>query len=185
MEALFTSTVAVAIAEIGDKTQLLAMLLAARFNNRLSLISGIIAATLLNHFGAGLIGHYFTGFFQNEWIGYVVGGAFIALGLWLLIPDEEDEEDKRFYKYGAFMATFVLFFLAEIGDKTQVATVLLAAKYEDLFMVVIGTTLGMLAANVPVIYITQFFIKPNYLMWIHRIAASLFIILGIITVISY
>lgn len=151
MEALFSSTLAVAIAEIGDKTQLLSLFLAARFTQRYAIIAGIFVATLLNHAASAWLGVLLMNWVPAEWGRWVIGGSFVLIALWLLIPDKEDGEPSALDRYGAFVATTVLFFLAEIGDKTQVATVVLAANYQDLVMVVLGSTVGMMAANVPVV----------------------------------
>lgn len=151
MEALLTSTISVAIAEIGDKTQLLALLLICRFRKPWPIIAGMLAATLLNHAGAAWIGEFISRWMDPKVMTWLVAGAFIAMAAWILVPDKMDDEESSLDKYGPFMATFVLFFIAEIGDKTQIATVLLAAKYDSLIQVITGTTLGMMLANVPVV----------------------------------
>lgn len=181
MEALFASTFTVAIAEIGDKTQLLALLLAVRFSNKTAIILGILLATLLNHFLAAWIGQWVIAWIDPQWATYLVAGSFFAIALWVLIPDKMDDDDNRFYKLGAFTATFILFFIAEIGDKTQIATVVLAAKYQSLTWVVIGTTLGMLIANVPVVLAGHFSANKLPMKLIHRGCAVLFALLGVAT----
>ncbi|MGI2258827.1 TMEM165/GDT1 family protein [Shewanella sp. GXUN23E] len=183
MEAFLASTVAVAIAEIGDKTQLLALLLAARFKNKTAIISGILVATLLNHFAAAWIGQWAMGWIAPQMGTWLIAGSFFAIALWVLIPDKADDEENRFYQYGPFIATTILFFIAEIGDKTQIATVVLSAKYDDLMMVVSGTTVGMLLANVPVVLLGDYSAEKLPLDWIRRGCAVLFAGLGIATLI--
>tara|TARA_B100002049_G_C15961850_1_gene324908 strand:- start:9 stop:563 length:555 start_codon:yes stop_codon:yes gene_type:complete len=179
MEALFTSTLTVALAEIGDKTQLLALLLATRFSNKYALISGILVATLINHGLSAVLGVYFSQFVPANLMTWVIGVSFIAVGLWLLIPDKNDETSHAYDKYGAFVATLILFFLAELGDKTQFATILLAADYNAVMAVTVGTTLGMLLANVPVVYLGHELIKRIPVKMINIVAAILFIGLGV------
>ena len=157
--ALLTSTVAVAIAEIGDKTQLLSLLLAARFANKKALVLGIFVATLVNHAASAWLGAWLGEtlhlWLNGTWAPWILASSFIAMAMWVLIPDKESELRPSRHAWGAFLTTFVLFFVAEIGDKTQVATVLLAAEFQHILWVTIGTTLGMLIANVPVIYFGQ------------------------------
>lgn len=185
MDALLSSFTAVAIAEIGDKTQLLSLFLAARFRNKTAIIGGILVATLLNHAASAWLGVWAAQFIPAGWGPWLLGGSFIAVALWLLIPDKDDSEDTAMLKYGAFVASCVLFFLAEIGDKTQVATVILAASFENaLWMVVWGTTLGMLAANVPVVYAGSWLLQKISLDWARRAACAVFILLGIFTILS-
>ncbi|TWU67910.1 hypothetical protein AYI74_12600 [Shewanella algae] len=181
MEALIASTLTVAVAEIGDKTQLLALLLAARFKNKTAIISGILVATLLNHFAAAWLGQWAMGWLSADVGRYLVAGSFFAIALWVLVPDKVDAEESRFYRYGPFVATCLLFFIAEMGDKTQVATVVLSAKYDSLLMVVTGTTVGMLLANVPVVLAGHFSADKLPMTWIHRGCALLFALLGIAT----
>ncbi|WP_323814822.1 TMEM165/GDT1 family protein [Cellvibrio sp. NN19] len=188
MEAFLSSTFAVAIAEIGDKTQLLALFLAARYGRPYIISLGVLVATLVNHALSAWLGAVLADVIPAEWIKWIVGGSFIAIGLWLLIPDKEDDEMGRFANYGPFVATLVLFFLAEIGDKTQIATVILAAKFSaDMWMtmaVIAGTTFGMLLANVPVIFAGKWLMDKMPLGIAHKIACGLFILLGIGTLIG-
>ena len=149
-DALLVSTGTVALAEIGDKTQLLALLLAARFRKPLPIVAGILVATLLNHALAAWVGQLAASWLTPQTLRWIVAASFIGIALWTLKPDTLDE-DETLPARGAFIATTIAFFIAEIGDKTQVATVLLAAKYQPLWQVVAGTTLGMLLANVPVV----------------------------------
>ena len=181
MEALLASTFTVAIAEIGDKTQLLALILAARFKNKTAIILGIFLSTLFNHFAAAWIGQWAINWVSPDLARYLVAASFFAIALWVLIPDKVDAEESRFYKMGPFLATFILFFIAEMGDKTQIATVVLAAKYDSLTMVVAGTTLGMLLANVPVVIAGHFSADKLPMQWIHRGCAVLFALLGVAT----
>ena len=179
MEPLLTSTVTVALAEIGDKTQLLSLLLAVRFRNKPAIIAGIFVATLLNHAASAWLGTWIGQFLQSDWGNWVVGASFIALGLWLLIPDKADEEDHRFDHYGAFAVSTVLFFLAEIGDKTQIATVALAAEFQSILWVTIGTTVGMLLANVPVVLAGDSIMKKIPLATARTVAALVFALVGL------
>lgn len=182
MEALLYSTLGVAIAEIGDKTQLLALFLVSRFHQRLPIVLGILVATLLNHALSAWIGAWLADIIPDAWLNWLVGGSFILIALWLLIPDKDGTEDSGILRYSAFTATTVLFFLAEIGDKTQVATVVLAARFEETTMVVIGTTLGMLAANIPVILAGRWLMDRLPLNVARAGAFILFLALGLITV---
>ncbi|WP_110457117.1 TMEM165/GDT1 family protein [Shewanella algidipiscicola] len=181
MEALLASTFTVAIAEIGDKTQLLALILAARFRNKTAIILGILLATLANHFAAAWLGQWAINWISPDLARYIVAGSFFAIALWVLVPDKVDAEESRFYKMGPFIATFVLFFLAEMGDKTQIATIVLSAKYDALALVVVGTTLGMMLANVPVVIAGHFSADKLPMVWIHRGCAALFALLGFAT----
>ncbi|MGI2024149.1 TMEM165/GDT1 family protein [Shewanella glacialipiscicola] len=181
MEALLSSTFTVAIAEIGDKTQLLALILAARFKNKTAIILGIFLSTLINHFAAAWLGQWAINWLSPDVARYLVAASFFAIALWVLIPDKVDVKESRFYKMGPFIATFILFFIAEMGDKTQIATIVLAAKYDSLTMVVAGTTLGMLLANVPVVIVGHFSADKLPMLWIHRGCAMLFALLGVAT----
>ena len=142
MESLFVPTLIVALAEIGDKTQLLALLLAARFRKPWPIIAGIVAATLANHFAAGAVGAWVASFFSEATLSWILAASFIAVALWTLVPDKLDDEESGLKKYGPFLTTLIAFFLAEMGDKTQVATVMLAAQYPHFWLVVIGTLPG-------------------------------------------
>ena len=137
---------------MGDKTQLLSLLLAARYKRPVPIILGILVATLANHFVAGALGEWISSLFSADVLRWIVGGSLLAVAAWTLIPDKLDEDLRMPTRYGVFVITCVVFFLAEIGDKTQIATVILAAKYQSLALVVVGTTFGMLIANVPVVY---------------------------------
>lgn len=179
LESLFVPTFIVALAEIGDKTQLLALLLAARFRRPWPIIWGIVIATLVNHFAAAFIGQWVSGFFSPAALSWILAASFIAVAIWTLIPDKLDDDESLLKKHGPFLTTLIAFFLAEMGDKTQVATVMLAAQYSHLSMVVIGTTLGMLIANVPVVLAGNFAAERLPLTLIRRIAALAFLLLAI------
>ncbi|ADN74908.1 protein of unknown function UPF0016 [Ferrimonas balearica DSM 9799] len=184
MEALFSSTLAVAIAEIGDKTQLLAFILATRFHKPLVICLGILAATLLNHAAAAYFGAWLGEWLNGDLGRYLLAGSFLAMAAWMLIPDKVEAEESPLYRFGPFVATFILFFLAEIGDKTQIATVLLAAKYDAMWMVITGTTIGMLLANVPVVLAGKLSADKLPMAWIHRGSAALFAAFGLVTLFS-
>jgi putative Ca2+/H+ antiporter (TMEM165/GDT1 family) len=177
MESLLVSTFAVAVAEIGDKTQLLALLLAARFRKPRPIILGILVATLLNHALAGWFGASLARWLTPEVLRWGVAASFLAIALWTLKPDRIDDA-RHLPARSAFVATTIAFFIAEIGDKTQVATVLLAAKYTPLWQVVVGTTLGMLAANVPVVLLGSRFAERLPLRAARVVAAILFFALA-------
>ncbi len=168
---------------MGDKTQLLALILAARFRKPVPIILGILVATLLNHAGAGAIGHWVTALFGGEWLRWVLGASFLAMAFWIMIPDKLDDEEDGVSRccYGVFGTTLATFFLAEMGDKTQIATVALAAKYSSLFAVVAGTTIGMLIANVPAVLLGDKVASKVPMKVVHGIAALLFVLLGILT----
>ncbi|MBD2837934.1 TMEM165/GDT1 family protein [Pseudomonas sp. JM0905a] len=175
MESLFVPTLIVALAEIGDKTQLLALLLAARFRKPWPIIWGIVVATLANHFAAGAVGSWVASFFSAATLSWILAASFAAVAAWTLVPDKlDDDEESGLKKYGPFVTTLIAFFLAEMGDKTQVATVMLAAQYPHFVMVVMGTTLGMLIANVPVVLAGNFAADRLPLALIRRLAAAAF-----------
>ncbi|NBX04580.1 MAG: TMEM165/GDT1 family protein [Betaproteobacteria bacterium] len=181
MEALFISTGIVALAEIGDKTQLLAFLLAARFKKPLPIIAGILCATVVNHGLAGALGAWITASLSPEILRWVLGASFIGMAVWTLIPDKiEDDEGDIAGRWGVFGATLITFFLAEMGDKTQIATVAMAAHFPDPVLVVVGTTLGMLIADVPADRLSARI--PMRL--VHGIAAALFAVLGAATLLG-
>jgi Ca2+/H+ antiporter, TMEM165/GDT1 family len=179
MEAFLTSTLTVALAEIGDKTQLLSLFLATRFRNKWGIVLGILVATLVNHGISAWLGGWIAQFLQSQTGQWLIGGSFIALGLWLLIPDKDDGADAKFHHLGAFAASTILFFLAEIGDKTQVATVLLGAQYHSVFWVTLGTTLGMLLANVPVVFAGHYLMQRIPLQLTRILASLAFILVGL------
>ncbi len=185
MESLFVSTGVVALAEIGDKTQLLAFILAARFKKPVPIIAGILLATIVNHGLAGALGAWITATISPDVLRWVLGVSFIAMAAWTLIPDKiEDEETQVAHKLGVFGATLVTFFLAEMGDKTQIATVAMAAHYPDPILVVAGTTLGMLIADVPAVFAGDKLANQIPMKLVHSIAAGIFAILGVATLLG-
>lgn len=185
MESLLVSTGVVALAEIGDKTQLLAFILAARFKKPLPIIAGILTATLVNHGLAGALGAWITATVSPEVLRWVLGLSFIGMAAWTLIPDEiEDEETKLAKGLGIYGATVVTFFLAEMGDKTQLATVALAAHYGTPVLVVIGTTLGMLIADVPAVLVGGKLSARIPMKLVHAVAAAIFAALGLATLLG-
>ena len=179
MEAFLVSAGLVAIAEIGDKTQLLAMLLATRYRRPLPIIAGILVATLANHALAASVGAAVAAWLGPDAMRWIVGGLFIAMAGWCLIPDKPDEGPKATGHIGAFVATTIAFFLVEIGDKTQIATVALAAQFHSIVWVVLGTTIGMMLANVPVVYLGDALIKRVPMQWVRIVAALAFAVLGV------
>ncbi len=182
MESLLVSTGVVALAEIGDKTQLLAFLLAARFKKPLPIILGILLATIVNHGLAGALGAWITATVSPQILRWVLGLSFIGMAVWTLIPDKiEEEETQIAQRLGVFGATLVTFFLAEMGDKTQIATVAMAAHYAAPLMVVIGTTLGMLIADVPAVFVGERLAGSIPMKLVHGIAAAMFAALGLAT----
>jgi putative Ca2+/H+ antiporter (TMEM165/GDT1 family) len=185
MEALLISTGVVALAEIGDKTQLLAFILAARFKKPLPIILGILCATLVNHGLAGALGAWITASITPGVLRWVLGASFIAMAIWTLIPDKiEEEETQVAHRFGVFGATLITFFLAEMGDKTQIATVALAAHYASPLLVVAGTTLGMLIADVPAVFIGDKLANKIPMKLVHSIAAAVFALLGLATLLG-
>ncbi len=185
MEAFLISTGVVALGEMGDKTQLLAFVLAATFKRPIPIILGILAATVLNHALAGLVGVWIAAQLGPDILRWVVGVSFLAMAVWILIPDKMDDEvssDKN--KFGVFGTTFLAFFLAEMGDKTQIATVALAARYDDLLPVVAGTTLGMMLADVPAVFLGDTIGKKVSMPLVHGIAAFIFGVLGVLALLN-
>lgn len=185
MQALLVSIGVVALAEIGDKTQLLAFLLAARFKKPWPIVAGILAATLLNHGLAGAVGAWITSVVSPQVLRWVLGLSFIGMAAWTLVPDKiEEEESTIANRVGVFGATFVTFFLAEMGDKTQIATVALAARFADPWLVVAGTTIGMLLADVPAVFIGDKLSARIPMKLVHGIAAAIFAALGVATLLG-
>ncbi len=185
MESLLVSTGVVALAEIGDKTQLLAFLLAARFKKPLPIILGILVATVINHGLAGALGAWITATVSPDILRWVLGLSFIGMAIWTLIPDEiEEDETQIAKKFGVFGATLITFFLAEMGDKTQIATVAMAVHYATPVMVVVGTTLGMLIADVPAVFVGDKLASKIPMRLVHSIAAAVFALLGVATLLG-
>lgn len=184
-DAFLISTGVVAIAEMGDKTQLLSLILAARFRRPLPIVAGIFVATVLNHFAAAWIGQQVAGLISADILRWVVGVGFLAIAAWALIPDSISEEESQVKPYGAFVATTIAFFLAEMGDKTQVATVALALKYTPLWQVVMGTTLGMMLANVPAVYLGNWISSRMHILRMVRfVAAAIFAVIGVMALLG-
>lgn len=185
MEAFLVSTGVVALAEIGDKTQLLAFLLAARFKKPVPIILGILVATLVNHGLAGALGAWITTAIGAGTLRWILGVSFIAMAVWMLIPDKIDDDGADVSRrHGVFVATLVAFFLAEMGDKTQIATVAMAARFSDAIWVVIGTTLGMMLANVPAVLLGDRLAGRIPMKLVHGIAAAIFALLGLATLLG-
>lgn len=180
MEAFLVSTIGVALAEIGDKTQLLAFLLAARFKKPLPIIAGILCATVVNHGLAGVLGAWITAMVSPEILSWLLGISFVGMAVWTMIPDKiEEEETWIAQRIGVFGATFFTFFLAEMGDKTQLATVAMAAHYASPLIVVAGTTIGMLLADVPAVFAAEKLAARIPMKLVHSIAAAFFAVLGL------
>lgn len=185
MEAFFVSTGVVALGEMGDKTQLLAMLLAARFRKPLPIVLGILVATLANHALAGAVGEAVARALGPDLLRWVIGVSFIAMAGWMLIPDQIDDASAgSSQRFGVFGTTVLAFFLAEMGDKTQIATVALAARYSGFIAVVVGTTLGMMLANVPAVFLGERIARRVSMPLVHGIAAFIFAVLGVLTLLN-
>lgn len=181
MESFLVSTGIVALAEMGDKTQLLALVLAARFRKPWPIVLGIFVATIANHAMAGALGAWFTTLVGPQMLRWILGVSFIAMAAWMLIPDKlNDDEDTGASRFGVFGTTLVAFFLAEMGDKTQIATVMLVAQYQAYFWVVAGTTLGMMLANAPVVWLGERITRLVPLRVVHIVSALIFATLGVL-----
>jgi putative Ca2+/H+ antiporter (TMEM165/GDT1 family) len=181
LDAFITSTLLVALAEIGDKTQLLSFILAARLRQPWVIIGGILVATLANHALAGWVGAWLSSLTTPETLRWIVGGTFLVFGLWILKPDEMDDDEIRMHPAGAFVTTLIAFFLAEMGDKTQFATIALAARFDTLAYVVLGTTVGMMLANVPAVLVGEKLAERLPLKLARYTAAGFFFLTGLIT----
>lgn len=184
MYEFLLSTAIVALAEMGDKTQLLALLLAARFRKPVPILVAILLATLINHGLSAVLGQWVTTVIGPEVLLWIVSIGFIAMAVWMLIPDELGDENasiNKWQKFGVFGATFILFFLAEIGDKTQIATVALAARFDSVFWVMLGTTLGMMLANAPAVFLGDKLANRLPISLIHKIGAAIFLVTGVAT----
>ena len=184
MYEFLLSTAIVALAEMGDKTQLLALLLAARFRKPVPILVAILLATLINHGLSAVLGQWVTTVIGPEVLLWIVSIGFIAMAVWMLIPDELGDENasiNKWQKFGVFGATFILFFLAEIGDKTQIATVALAARFDSVFWMMLGTTLGMMLANAPAVFLGDKLANRLPISLIHKIGAAIFLVIGVAT----
>lgn len=185
MDAFLISTVVVTLAEMGDKTQLLALVLAARYRQTWPIVAGIFVATILNHALAGLLGAWVTTWMGPTALRWILGLSFIAMAIWIMIPDKiDDDVDASPPKFGVFGTTVIAFFLAEMGDKTQIATVMLAAQYASIFWVVVGTTLGMMFANAPVVWMGDKLTRKIPMKLVHAISAAIFLIIGVYALLS-
>lgn len=185
MDGFLISTGVVALAEIGDKTQLLAFLLAAKFRKPIPIILGIFIATILNHALAGAVGAWITHLIGPNALRWILGLSFIAMAVWTMIPDKLEDAGSNLAKFGVFGTTLLAFFLAEMGDKTQIATVALAAQYKSIIGVVMGTTLGMMIANVPAVLLGERIAHRIPLKLVHGIAAAIFALLGVATLLGF
>jgi putative Ca2+/H+ antiporter (TMEM165/GDT1 family) len=179
LEAFLTSTAVVALAEIGDKTQLLAIVLATRFKRPVPIILGILVATLANHFLAALAGQQVASILEGDWFRYLIAASFVAMGFWTLIPDKLDELTDKPARFGAFLTTAIAFFIVEMGDKTQIATVALGARFAQVGWVTAGTTLGMMIANVPAVLLGNELVKRVPMAAVRMAAALLFLAIGL------
>jgi Ca2+/H+ antiporter, TMEM165/GDT1 family len=183
MEAFFISTGIVALAEMGDKTQLLSLLLAARFRKPWPIVWGILTATVVNHALAGAVGAWLTTVVGENVLRWILGGSFLAMAAWMMVPDKLDEEEKSAPpRFGIFATTVATFFLAEMGDKTQIATVMLAARFNAYALVVAGTTLGMMLANVPAVWLGERVTRVVPIRVVHGISAAIFTVLGLLAI---
>ena len=188
MYEFLLSTAIVALAEMGDKTQLLALLLAARFRKPVPILVAILLATVINHGLSAVLGQWVTTVIGPEVLMWIVSLGFIAMAIWMLIPDELGDENasiNKWQKFGVFGATFILFFLAEIGDKTQIATVALAARFDSEFWVMLGTTLGMMLANAPAVFLGDKLANRLPISLIHKIGAAIFLVIGVATLVQH
>jgi putative Ca2+/H+ antiporter (TMEM165/GDT1 family) len=181
LHAFAVSTSVVALGEVGDKTQLLALLLAARYRAPRAIIAGILVATLANHAAAAALGAWLTHLLGPTWLRWALGLSFIAVATWMLVPDRADDHalERHASGHSVFWLTTIAFFVAEMGDKTQIATVILAAKYDALVAVTAGTTLGMMIANVPAVLLGERVLRKVPVQWVHRIAAAVFAAIGV------
>ncbi|MFO1218805.1 MAG: TMEM165/GDT1 family protein [Burkholderiaceae bacterium] len=185
MEAFLVSTGVVALGEMGDKTQLLAIVLAAAFRRPAPIIAGIFVATLVNHAAAGAVGGWVAQALGPAVLRWVIGLSFVAMAAWMLIPDRIDDDAARGHqRFGVFGTTVAAFFLAEMGDKTQIATVALAARYPSVVQVVLGTTLGMMIANVPAVFLGERIAQKVSMKLVHGTAAAIFALLGVLTLLN-
>jgi Ca2+/H+ antiporter, TMEM165/GDT1 family len=186
MDTFLIATGIVALAEIGDKTQLLSLVLAARYRSPWAISAGIFVATLLNHALAAWVGESVFTWLGPDWMRWIIGLSFIAMAAWTLIPDrldddEENSAEKKLRRYGVFLMTTTIFFLLEMGDKTQVATAILAARFNDLLPVILGTTVGMMIANVPLVFFGNMLLRKISIELVHRVTALIFLVLGLAT----
>lgn len=188
LHAFFISLVVVALSEMGDKTQLLALLLAARFRKPIPILFAILLATLVNHGVSAVLGQWITTVLSETVLLWIVSLGFIGMAVWMLIPDQLDDESasiNKWQKYGVFGATFILFFLAEIGDKTQIATIALAARFDSIGWVTLGTTIGIMLVNLPAVFIGDKLADKLPISLIHKIGAAIFLIMGVAALVQH
>jgi putative Ca2+/H+ antiporter (TMEM165/GDT1 family) len=185
MNAFLISLMVVGLAEIGDKTQILSMILAARFQRPVPIVLGILVATIANHAAAAFAGTLVGGLLNGSWMRWILGLSFLSVAVWALFPDKHEGDFKTISRSGAFVSTLIAFFVAEIGDKTQIATVGLAARFATFFPVVAGTTLGMMAANIPAVFLGDRLAGKLPIKAIRLIAAAVFALLGILTLVGF
>jgi putative Ca2+/H+ antiporter (TMEM165/GDT1 family) len=181
MQTFLISAALVALAEMGDRTQLLTIMLASRYRRPLAIIAGVLVATLANHALAALAGYYVSNLLNSAWFRYLVGASFIAMAVWVLIPDKEASADEKPTHWGVFMTTAIAFFVVEIGDKTQVATMALAARYHNVALVALGTTTGMLIANVPAAYFGDAITRFLPMRLLQYFSAVIYFALGVLS----
>ena len=181
MEPVLISALVVAIAEIGDQTQLLAIFLASRFRKPWPIIAGILVATIANHLLAATVGYLISGFLKGAWVQYLIAASFIATAIWALFPDKEDDSAAEASHMGVFLTTVVAFFLVEMGDKTQIAAISLAARFHSIIPVAAGTTLGMMVANIPAVFLGERVMRVVPLRYVRIGAAAVFVALGVWT----
>ncbi|HLI68061.1 MAG TPA: TMEM165/GDT1 family protein [Caulobacteraceae bacterium] len=184
MEPILLSAFVVALAEIGDRTQILAIVLTARFGKPWPVLAGILVATLLNHGLTATLGYFIANLIKGQWLNWVLAASFFATAVWTLFPDKDDDEQHHATRFDVFLATAVSFFIVEIGDKTQIATLSLAAKFHDIFRVAAGTTLGMMIANTPAVLLGEAAVKVVPLRYVRWTAAAIFFVLGVWTAVQ-
>ncbi len=184
MEALINSFFLVFAGEMGDKTQLLALVLAAKYKKPWTILLGIFIATVLNHGLAAWFGDWVSGFFTEKTLTIIISVSFFVFAVWILFPDKEEDLNKK-NKFGPLLTTIITFFIAEMGDKTQLATIALGARYSNIYYVTIGTTLGMLASNALVVFLGKHFLQKIPMTWVRRFASVLFFLFGCITLMHF
>ncbi|HEX3675429.1 MAG TPA: TMEM165/GDT1 family protein [Rhizomicrobium sp.] len=181
METFLVSALVVALAEMGDRTQLLTIMLASRYRQPLAIIAGVFVATLLNHALAALAGYYIASVLNAFWFRYLIGASFIVMAAWILVPDKESKESEAPRRWGVMVATAIAFFIVEMGDKTQLATAALAARYHDVILVAAGTTTGMMIANIPAAFFGHAITRVVPLAWLRYVSAAIYVVLGLLS----
>jgi putative Ca2+/H+ antiporter (TMEM165/GDT1 family) len=181
METFLVSALVVALAEMGDRTQLLTIMLASRYRQPLAIVTGVFIATLLNHALAALAGYYIASVLNALWFRYLIGASFIVMAAWVLVPDKESESQETPRRWGVIVATAIAFFIVEMGDKTQLATVALAARFHNVMFVAAGTTTGMMIANIPAAYFGHAITRIIPLAWLRYVSAAIYLVLGLLS----